>query len=132
MVLEWIFRSFCENVSPKSGRAHTALHKVFSRKYQYPHENKIPNILGSPYEERTMKMAEETPKEKIKIKDKDYEVESLTDQQKYYISQIKSLNQKTFETKFLLDQHEASSSVFKDLLIKSVEEEDTNDEGNKQ
>lgn len=58
----------------------------------------------------------------ITIDGKEYNEESLTDQQKYIVSHLKDLNKKSNDLKFQLDQVQASFNQFSNALIESVKE----------
>ena len=62
--------------------------------------------------------------ETIAIDGKEYEVESLSDNAKYCIAQIKNLNAQTEEQQFRLAQIAAAKQVFEASLIKEVTEEE--------
>jgi hypothetical protein len=62
--------------------------------------------------------------DKIKIKDKEYDVESLDDTQKYYVKQLRELKQKETDLRFDMDQIIAAQQVFRNMLIMSTEKTD--------
>jgi hypothetical protein len=62
--------------------------------------------------------------DKIKIKDKEYDVESLDDTQKYYVKQLRELKQKETDLRFDMDQIIAAQQVFRNMLIMSTEKPD--------
>jgi hypothetical protein len=64
----------------------------------------------------------------ITINGTDYSEDSFSKEQKYMISQIKDLQGKISTAKFQLDQLRASSEVFINRLIESVENEETVEE----
>jgi|TARA_X000001388_G_C2156899_1_gene94658 hypothetical protein len=64
----------------------------------------------------------------ITINGTDYSEDSFSKEQKYMISQIKDLQGKISTAKFQLDQLRASSEVFVNRLIESVENEETVEE----
>ena len=59
--------------------------------------------------------------DKIKVKDKEYDVESLDDTQKYYVKQLRELKQKETDLRFDMDQIIAAPQVFRNMLIMSTE-----------
>ena len=62
--------------------------------------------------------------DKIKVKDKEYDVESLDDTQKYYVKQLRELKQKETDLRFAMDQIIAAQQVFRNMLIMSTEKPD--------
>ena len=60
----------------------------------------------------------------ISINGVEHGVESLSDQQRYFIGHIKDLEIKVNNLKFQLDQVQVAHQVFVDQLIKSVESGD--------
>ena len=62
--------------------------------------------------------------DKIKVKDKEYDVESLDDTQKYYVKQLRELKQKESDLRFEMDQIIAAQQVFRNMLIMSTEKPD--------
>ena len=60
----------------------------------------------------------------ISINGVEHDAESLSDQQRYFIGQIKDLETKVNNLKFQLDQVQVAHQVFVDQLIKSVESGD--------
>ena len=60
----------------------------------------------------------------IKINEKEYDVESFDDTQKYYVKQLRELKQKETDLRFDLDQIIAAQQVFRNMLIMSVEKTD--------
>jgi len=62
--------------------------------------------------------------DKIKIKDKEYDVESFDDTQKYYVKQLRELKQKEIDLRFDMDQIIAAQQVFRNMLIISTEKPD--------
>ena len=62
--------------------------------------------------------------DKIKIKDKEYDVESFDDTQKYYVKQLRELKQKETDLRFDMDQIIAAQQVFRNMLIMSTEKPD--------
>lgn len=61
---------------------------------------------------------------KITIDGKDYDIESLSQQQKYYVTQIKLVQNKVNELNLQVAQFNAAKSNFIDELIKSTREDD--------
>lgn len=62
--------------------------------------------------------------DKIKINDKEYDVESFDDTQKYYVKQLRELKQKEADLRFDMDQVLAAQQVFRNMLIMSTEKTD--------
>ena len=62
--------------------------------------------------------------DKIKVKDKEYDVESLDDTQKYYVKQLRELKQKETDLRFDMDQIISAQQVFRNMLIMSTEKPD--------
>jgi len=60
----------------------------------------------------------------IMLDDKEFKFEDLTDQQKYFVSQLDDIRSQKAQTQFRLDQILASESVFSDALIKSLQDEE--------
>ena len=58
----------------------------------------------------------------ITINDKEYNIADLTQNQQYFIAQIKDLEAKGNNLKFQLDQITVAKDSFTQALIKSVEE----------
>lgn len=59
----------------------------------------------------------------VTINGQEYSTDSLDDQQKYLISQIRDLQTKAEDIRFQLDQVTAAQNVFTNMLIKSLEGE---------
>ena len=57
----------------------------------------------------------------VTINGQEYNAESLSDQQKYLINQIRDLQTKAESIRFQLDQVTAAQNVFTNMLIQSVE-----------
>jgi hypothetical protein len=57
----------------------------------------------------------------VTINGQEYNAESLSDQQKYLINQIRDLQTKAEGIRFQLDQVTAAQNVFTNMLIQSVE-----------
>ena len=68
--------------------------------------------------------------DKIKINEKEYDVESLNETQQYYIKQLRELKQKESDLRFDLDQMIAAQQVFKNMLIMSTENKNDKDTDN--
>jgi hypothetical protein len=66
-------------------------------------------------------MAEKQTKT-IKINDKEYTEDQLTDQQKVMINHVADLDRKIGSTQFNLDQLSVGKQAFMDILTKSLEE----------
>ena len=64
-------------------------------------------------------MTEET--QTIKLNDKEYNVEDLSDKARYFISQIQDLRNQEMALKSKLDQAEVASQAFRNLLVEEVE-----------
>lgn len=64
--------------------------------------------------------------QKININDKEYEVDSLTDEQRYLLNQIGSVDQKINGLRFDMDQLNAARQFFVNRLSASVEATDNN------
>jgi hypothetical protein len=60
-------------------------------------------------------------KQTIVINDKEYDAESLTDQQKMMVNHIADLDRKIGTTQFNLDQLNVGKEAFVSLLTKSLE-----------
>ena len=58
----------------------------------------------------------------IKVNDKEYEIESMTDQQKIMINHITDLDRKISTTQFNLDQLSIGREAFVNRLTASLEE----------
>ena len=52
----------------------------------------------------------------ITINEKEYKVEDLTNEQKYFVSQLQDLNTKQSNLQFQLDQIQAAKTVFGNTL----------------
>ena len=62
--------------------------------------------------------------EKITIDEKEYKLDDFDDKQKYLISQIKDLTNKSASFKFQIDQVEVAKAAFIKTLTQSIEEKD--------
>ena len=60
----------------------------------------------------------------IQINGKDYDTNNLSREQNYLVAQIKSLQAKSNQTKFELDQIQAALNVFTNKLIESLPKEE--------
>ena len=74
-------------------------------------------------------MAEKT--NVITIDGKEYNQEDLSQDQNYFINQIKDLQAKAANLKFQLDQITVAQNAFTNSLIQSVKGSEENDETNK-
>jgi hypothetical protein len=63
-------------------------------------------------------------KQTIVINDKEYDAESLTDQQKMMVNHIADLDRKIGTTQFNLDQLNVGKQAFVELLTKSIAQEE--------
>ena len=72
-------------------------------------------------------MAEKQTKT-IKINDKEYTEDQLTDQQKVMINHVADLDRKIGSTQFNLDQLSVGKQAFMDMLTKSLEESESKEE----
>jgi len=63
----------------------------------------------------------------ITIDGKEYNTEDLSQDQTYWINQIKDLQAKSANLRFQLDQVTVAQNVFTNSLIQSVNKEDTED-----
>ena len=64
----------------------------------------------------------------ITIDGKEYNQEDLTQDQNYFINQIKDLQSKAANLKFQLDQITVAQNAFTNSLIESLKSEDKKDE----
>ena len=71
-------------------------------------------------------MAED--KKVITINDVDYTEDQLTDQQKVMINHVADLDRKIGSTQFNLDQLSVGKQAFMDILTKSLEESESEEE----
>ena len=62
--------------------------------------------------------------DKIKINDKEYFVDSLTEQQKYFLLQARLLEKKVNDANIELAQLRMAMSAFTDKLIQDLKEKD--------
>ena len=63
--------------------------------------------------------------DKIKINDKEYSVDSLTEQQKYFLLQARLLEKKVNDANIELAQLRMAMSAFTDKLIQDLKEKDS-------
>ena len=63
--------------------------------------------------------------DKIKINDKEYFVDSLTEQQKYFLLQARLLEKKVNDANIELAQLRMAMSAFTDKLIQDLKEKDS-------
>lgn len=63
--------------------------------------------------------------DKIKIGDKQYSVDSLSDQQKYLLLQVRLLNKKINDANIELAQLRTAMNSFTDSLVKNIGETDS-------
>ena len=63
--------------------------------------------------------------DKIKINGKEYSVDSLTEQQKYFLLQARLLEKKVNDANIELAQLRMAMSAFTDKLIQDLEEKDS-------
>ena len=58
---------------------------------------------------------------KITFKDKEYEIEALSDKAKYFVKQIQDLNNQGMQLRTKIDQVEIATKGFSDLLSLELE-----------
>ena len=63
--------------------------------------------------------------DKIKIGDKEYSVDSLSEQQKYFLLQVRLLNKKINDANIELAQLRTAMNSFTDSLVKDIGEKDS-------
>ena len=68
--------------------------------------------------------------DKIKIGDKEYSVDSLSDQQKYFLLQVRLLNKKINDANIELAQLRTAMNSFTDSLVKDIGEKDSESTSN--
>jgi len=61
-------------------------------------------------------------KDMVNISDKEYNVNDMTTEQQYIVSQLKDLNAKKKNIQFQLDQLNAAVTTFTDVLMVSIKE----------
>ena len=70
-----------------------------------------------------------TEKEKIVVDDVEHTIEDLTQEQKYMIAQIKDLQNKVSQARFVLDQTQAALNVFTNSLSQTFKKEEEKKDG---
>ena len=70
-----------------------------------------------------------TEKEKIIVDDVEHIIEDLTQEQKYMIAQIKDLQNKVSQARFVLDQTQAALNVFTNSLSQTFKKEEEKKDG---
>ena len=70
-----------------------------------------------------------TEKEKIVVDDVEHIIEDLTQEQKYMIAQIKDLQNKVSQARFVLDQTQAALNVFTNSLSQTFKKEEEKKDG---
>jgi len=70
-----------------------------------------------------------TEKEKIIVDDVEHTIEDLTQEQKYMIAQIKDLQNKVSQARFVLDQTQAALNVFTNSLSQTFKKEEEKKDG---
>ncbi len=70
-----------------------------------------------------------TEKEKIVVDDVEHIIEDLTQEQKYMIAQIKDLQNKASQAKFVLDQTQVALNVFTNSLSQTFKKEEEKKDG---
>ena len=70
-----------------------------------------------------------TEKEKIVVDDVEHIIEDLTQEQKYMIAQIKDLQNKASQARFVLDQTQAALNVFTNSLSQTFKKEEEKKDG---
>ena len=68
-----------------------------------------------------------TEKEKIVVDDIEHTIEDLTQEQKYMIAQIRDLQNKVSQARFVLDQTQAALNVFTNSLSQTFKKEEEKD-----
>ena len=71
-------------------------------------------------------MSEESTK--ITINEKEYEIDSLDEQEKYFVHQVNTLRQRIAEARFNLDQMVAAEDAFTKALVASVQASEVKEE----
>jgi hypothetical protein len=61
-------------------------------------------------------------KDIITINEQEYDVAEMTDQQKYAVNQVRSLNSKIANAQFEIDQLRAAYDMFSRVLVDSVQQ----------
>ena len=70
-----------------------------------------------------------TEKEKIVVDDVEHTIEDLTQEQKYMVAQIRDLQNKTSQARFVLDQTQAALNVFTNSLSQTFKKEEEKKDG---
>jgi nicotinamide mononucleotide adenylyltransferase len=70
-----------------------------------------------------------TEKEKIVVDDVEHTIEDLTQEQKYMIAQIRDLQNKVSQARFVLDQTQAALNVFTNSLSQTFKKEEEKKDG---
>ena len=70
-----------------------------------------------------------TEKEKIVVDDVEHTIEDLTQEQKYMVAQIKDLQNKVSQARFVLDQTQAALNVFTNSLSQTFKKEEEKKDG---
>ena len=72
-----------------------------------------------------------TEKEKIIVDDVEHIIEDLTQEQKYMVAQIRDLQNKASQARFMLDQTQAALNVFTNSLSQTFKKEEEKKDGSK-
>ena len=72
-----------------------------------------------------------TEKEKIVVDDVEHTIEDLTQEQKYMVAQIRDLQNKASQAKFVLDQTQTALNVFTTSLSQTFKKEEEKKDGSK-
>ena len=75
-------------------------------------------------------MTEENKVPTIVVDDKEYEIASLSNEQKYTVSQLRDILNKINDLSFQLDQLKAAQRVFSAALTESLKPEEESEEEN--
>ena len=70
-----------------------------------------------------------TEKEKIVVDDIEHTIEDLTQEQKYMVAQIRDLQNKASQARFVLDQTQAALNVFTNSLSQTFKKEEEKKDG---
>lgn len=73
-------------------------------------------------------MTEENKVPTIVVDDKEYEIASLSNEQKYTVSQLRDISNKLNDLSFQLDQLKAAQRVFSAALTESLKPEEESEE----
>ena len=68
-------------------------------------------------------------KEKIAVDDVEHTIEDLTQEQKYMVAQIRDLQNKASQARFVLDQTQAALNVFTNNLSQTFKKEEEKKDG---